>query len=247
MNSTQFLDVAALEELKNYDTPTVANALDYFGIRSRTAGFMSPRIRSQVTSAKPMVGYTVTAKCSASTPPTDAQMKLLRPYYEALRGTPQAVAVIQDTDPTPVGSFWGEVNVSIHKALGCVGTVTEGGVRDLNEVEELDFGYFSACILVSHGYVHLEDVDCPVEVGGMTVYPGELIHADRHGVLVVPAEAAPSLAEACRAAAHAEEPVITRCREAFSKGELVQIDDLMQWRKEMVDRRNQATVRFTQE
>lgn len=139
------------------------------------------------------------------------------------------------------------MNISIHKALGCVGAVPEGGVRDLNEEEEFDFGYFSTCILVSHGYIHLEELGCPVEPGGMTVYPGELIHADRHGVLVVPSEPAPSLAEACRAAAHAGEPVIMRCREAFSKGELVQIDDLMQWRKEMANRRNTATARFTRE
>lgn len=95
MGRPRFLDAASLEELRDYDTPTVANALHCFGSRSRTIGFMMPRIRSQVKSAMPMVGYAVTAKCSALASPTDAQMELLRPYYEALRDTPQAVAVIR--------------------------------------------------------------------------------------------------------------------------------------------------------
>ncbi len=240
----KFLSSEVLDQLKQYDTPTVSNALEFFGIRPKTKGFMLSGIRSSIAIDTPMVGYAVTAKCSAVNPPSADQMALWKPYYEKVLSTPVAVSVIQDVDPVPVGSFWGEVNASTHKALGCVGTITEGGVRDLNEVEKLEFGYFSSCVLVSHAYIHLEEVDCPVEIGGMTVFPGDLIHADRHGAIVIPHEIAEELPEACRAAMYAEEPVIQNCREAFTSSRTVSIEDLMGWRKEMQKRKQEAIAKF---
>lgn len=157
-------------------------------------------------------------------------------YYAKVQATSApAIAVIEDVDPQPVGSFWGEVQGSVHKALGCVGVVTNGGVRDLDEVERLGFRYFASCILVSHAYVHLEAYDCPVRVGGLTVRPGDLLHADKHGVVLIPKEIAPALAEACRAAQWAEEPVIQGCRKGFASG--IRLEDLKEWRQEMARRR----------
>ena len=240
-----FASKDVLDELKKYDTPTVSNALEFFELQPKVKGFMNHTMQSAIKIDEPMVGYAVTAKCSASYPPTPAQMALVEQHYANVLNTPQAVTVIQDVDPAPIGSFWGEVNVSQHKALGSVGTITEGGVRDLTEIEKIGFGYFSTCILVSHAYIHMEDVNCPVQAGGITVYPGDLIHADRHGALVVPNEIVGELADACKAAMYAEEPVIENCRKAYLKGETVKVADLMEWRKELQARKKEAIAKFS--
>ena len=126
-----------IEELGSFDTPTVSNAIERFNIRSRVEGFMSPKIRSIFPDMPPMVGYACTAKISATQPPTDAQKELIYEYYQSIldcEGPP--IAVIQDVDESPIGSFWGEVQANTHKALGCMGVVTNGGVRDLDEVRQ---------------------------------------------------------------------------------------------------------------
>jgi len=177
-------------------------------------------------------------------PPTDAQKSFPEQYYETLHVSPKpTITVIQDTDPAPIGSFWGEVQATTHVALGCAGVVTSGGVRDLDEVEPLGFEYYSSCILVSHAYIHIVEFGCPVDVGGITINPGELVFADKHGVIVIPEKITPYLAEACRAAAAAEQPVLANCRNYF--GKLVPMDDLKKWRGEMAKLRNEATEKFT--
>lgn len=238
------LTAAQIADLEQFDTPTVANAIEFFNVRPKTAGFMRPGIRKVFDNGKRMVGYAVTARISATTPPTEAQKPLAAKYYASVKAAPKpAVTVLQDLDPAPTGSFWGEVQVSIHRALGCVGVITNGGVRDLDEVKSLDFEYFSSCLLVSHAYIHVEAVDCPVEVGGLSIRPGDLLHADIHGVAVIPAAVAPHLAEACRAAQDAETPVIGNCRGHFAAGD-VDVARLAEWRAEMLARRGQALEKF---
>jgi 4-hydroxy-4-methyl-2-oxoglutarate aldolase len=239
------LTAAQIEELKQFDTPTIANAIEFFNVQPKTQGFMKPGIRKVFDNGRRMVGYAVTAKIAATTPPTEAQKPLAAQYYASVQAAPKpTVTVLQDLDPEPIGSFWGEVQVSIHRSLGCVGVVTNGGVRDLDEVKQLDFEYFSSCLLVSHAYIHLEAVACPVEVGGLTVRPGDLLHADIHGVAVIPAAVAPHLAAACRAAQDAEMPVIGNCRKHFAAGD-VDVSRLAEWRAEMTARRGQALERFS--
>ena len=121
--------------------------------------------------------------------------------------------MIKDLDyPNAIGSFWGEVNGNIHKALGCVGTVTDGGVRDLDEVEELGFHFFASDVLVSHAYVHLEAIGCPVNIGGVEVRPGDLIHGDKHGVITIPSEIAARIADASTQMEDWERPIIEHCQ-----------------------------------
>jgi regulator of RNase E activity RraA len=195
---------------------------------------MTPEIKCILPYGKTMIGYACTARISATNPPTPEQAEMMMKYYEKLQRTPRpSIAVIQDMDPAPVGSFWGEVNATVHKALGCVGTVTDGGVRDLNEVGPLGFGFFAKCLLVTHAYVHIEEFDCPVTVGGLTVYPGDLLAADRHGAILIPAGIGKQLAEACKKAADAEMPVLEGCRKAIAKGEEVNLEELKKWRAEM--------------
>lgn len=227
-----------LEELVQFDSPTVSNAIESFNIRPRTEGFMGPQIKCIIPYDKPIVAYAATAKMSASKPATPQQRKMIIDYYRKVKEMASpTIAVIQDIDPVPIGSFWGDVHASIHKALGCVGAITNGGVRDIDGVKELGFRFFASCVLVSHAYDHIEEYDCPVEVGGLTIHPGDLLHADKHGVILIPHEIAPMLADACRKVQYYEEPVLRGCREKFEEG--IEIDELIKLREEMARRRDE--------
>lgn len=239
------LTIQQIEELKKFDTPTISNGIEFFGVRPKFEGFTKPSIRKVFANDKRIAGYACTAKISALKPPTDLQKKLQNLYYAKVKDAPKpTITVIEDIDPQPIGAFWGEVQVTMHRSLGCVGVVTNGGVRDLDEVKDLDFEYFSSCLLVSHVFVHVEAVDCPVSIGGLTIKSGDLIHADKHGVIVIPSEVAPYLAEACRAAQDAEMPVLSNCRKHFAKGD-ADAQSIEAWRAEMNDRRAKYTEKFS--
>lgn len=184
-----------LAELRRFSSPTLCNAIEVFDICPRSAGFMGPEIRSQLPMAEPVVGYAATATIRAAQKPEKQASRA--DYWRAILEVPAPrIVVLQDLDnPPAVGSFWGEVNVTVHKALGCIGTITNGGVRDLDEVERLGFGYLASATIVSHAYVHIVDYAVPVEVGGLTIRPGDLLFADRHGALLIPPEVAPYLAD----------------------------------------------------
>lgn len=232
-----YLTQEQLDELKQFDSPTVYNAVDTFHVRPATQGFTRPGLALRVPLETPMVGYAVTAKVSAMHPNPDAAANLVAYYDTVARVPAPAIAVIQDTDTEPIGSFWGEVQATSHMALGCVGTITQGGVRDLNEAGPMGFYFFSTQVMVARGYTHVDAWDCPVEVCGLTINPGDLIHADRHGAVVIPAEIADRVAEACRAAQKAELAVLTPCREAIRAGVRPTAEQMGQWRREMNQKR----------
>jgi len=227
-----------LHELQQFDSPIISDAIELFAFRSQIEGFMSTEIKSIFPGQKPVVGYDCNSKITASKPPTEKQKSLNYDYYNYVKNARKPTfVVIEDLDPRPVGSFWGEVNASVHKSLGCVGVITNGGVRDLDQVKELNFAYFASCVLVSHGYAHLVDFNCEVEVGGMKVKPGDLFHADKHGVVLIPEEITPQVAEACRKIQYAEEVLIKNCQQRFGAG--VKVDELKGWREETIRRKTQ--------
>ena len=118
----------------------------------------------------------------------------------------------QDLDyPNVIGSFWGEVQSNIHTRLGCVGTVTDGGVRDLDEMRAKGFNAFATEVLVSHAYVHIVDANVPVTVGGLTVTPGDIIMGDKHGVIGIPKEIAAEIPAAAKAVEARERTIIDLC------------------------------------
>ena len=203
-----------IEALKRYSTPTLSNAIELFNLRPRNAGFMSGDIRCIFPDFGVMVGYASTAAIMAEHPETGGGQTSGYEYWKSVLQVPAPrVAVIQDLDqPTAIGSFWGEVNGNIHRALGCVGTVTNGGVRDLDEVHAMGFHFFASQVIVSHAYVHLVDFGIPVKIGGVVVHPGDLIHADKHGVLMVPKEVVPELPEAVRKIEAKERRIIDHCQ-----------------------------------
>lgn len=228
-----------LEELGGFDGPTICNALEVFNLRPRTAGFAKPGMVCRTPSQKPMIGYAATAKVSALHPTPNAAEKLIA-YYAMVRDMADpTIAVIQDIDAEPVGSFWGEVQATTHMALGCVGTVTHGGVRDVREAGELGFQFYSTELHISHGYTHIEDFNGPVVVRGLMVHPGDLLFADMYGVVQIPHDVAPKLAEVCRKVAAAELPMLEPCRKAIQAGVKPTNEELLAWRKAMEQKRKE--------
>jgi regulator of RNase E activity RraA len=160
-----------------------------------------------------MVGYACTAAIlSAQQPPNPRRVRRTE-YWEYTRNAPAPrVTVMQDYSEEPGGAYWGEVNANIHRALGSVGVITNGTVRDVEEVHPLGFHFFAAGVQVSHGYAHLEDFNRPVRIFDILVHPGDLVHADRHGVVVIPPEVAHRVADAAAEIERREKPIIALCQ-----------------------------------
>jgi regulator of RNase E activity RraA len=182
---------------------------------------MSAEIRCLFPDFGALVGYAVTARFAANQPGTQPASRY--DFWKRLLEIPEPrVVVLQDLDQPPgVGAYFGEVQTTIHQRLGCIGVVTNGHVRDLDEVHTLGFHCFAGGVCVSHAYVHLIDFGSAVNVGGTTVHPGDLLHADKHGVLVVPKEIARDLPAAAAKIVERERRIISHCQSPdFSLEEL---------------------------
>jgi 4-hydroxy-4-methyl-2-oxoglutarate aldolase len=185
-----------LAALARYDAPTLANAIETFDLQPRDVGFADSRIRCMFPELGRMVGFAATATIVARGAPAEdwagAGNDALYAHVRTVRGP--RVVVVQDLDHPPAhGALWGEVHATIFGALGCVGCVTDGSVRDLDEARRMGFHFFASGPSVSHAYVRVETVGEPVEIGGLRVAPGDLLHADQHGVLKIPLEIAAEL------------------------------------------------------
>lgn len=203
-----------LGQLGQFSTPSIANAIETFDIQPRDQGFMTPDIKCMFPGLGNMVGHAVTAVITAKDASAEYMEESNEDYFNMILSVPEPrVMVIQDLDyPNPIGSFWGEVNANLHQALGCVGTVTDGGVRDLDEMLELGFFAFASEVLVSHAYVHIVDMGKPVTVGGLQVNNGDIIVGDKHGVLSVPSSIAADVPDAVRRVEDAERDLIALCQ-----------------------------------
>lgn len=210
------LSPETLALLRKTDTPTICNALEHV-MGGRTAqGFTRTPVVAADPTLPPIVGFARTARIRASSPAQKpaAEVRALRmAYYEyAVSGDGPTVVVIEDTDwPHCIGGFWGEMQVAQHKGLGVAGTLTNGVLRDLGM---LDPGYqvIAGSIGPSHAFVHVTDIDIPVSVFGMQVKPNDLIHADRHGGVVIPAEFIDSMPAAIDVTLRKEVPILTAAR-----------------------------------
>lgn len=210
-----------LDALRQLSTPTVSNAIELFDVRPYNQGFLSPDIRCLFPDLGTMAGYAVTARFAARQPGTRPAPRY--DFWQHLLETPEPrVVVMEDLDNPPgVGAYFGEVQTNVHRRLGCVGVVTNGHVRDLDEVRAMGFHCFAGGVCVSHAHVHLIDFGLPVAVGGMTVQPGDLIHADKHGVLIVPNEVARDVPRMAAKVAEREQRIIAHCQSRnFSLEEL---------------------------
>ncbi len=208
---TDCLTAKELEALRRWPTCAVANAIELFNIRPRNEGFMLPEIKCVFPDLGPMIGYAVTGVITADSP--EGRRVSPPEWWKEIQKIPEPrVVVLHDIDRPVVGSFWGEVQGNTHKALGCVGTVTDGSVRDLDEVREIGFHFFSSCVSVSHAYVHLVEIGVPVKVGGLVVKPGDIILGDKHGVISIPMEIARDVPKAAQMVEDWERVVINFCK-----------------------------------
>jgi 4-hydroxy-4-methyl-2-oxoglutarate aldolase len=219
------LSLEQLEALRKYNTPTIANAIEIFNIRGRHLGFLPHQIRSLLPEIGPIVGYAVTSVTRAE-PPSEPGPDLNADYLRYVAAQPgPKIAVGQDLDNPPgLGAQFGEVNATIHKKLGCVGHVTDGCPRDLDEVRALGFGLYGLNPCVSHAYIRLVDFGKPIKLAGVEVMPGDLIHADKHGVCLIPLDIADRLVDACAEVERLERPLLDHCRsEAFDLEEYIRL------------------------
>lgn len=191
-----------LLELKRWNTPTIYNGWEQVTRHDAAAdAFNLEETRDFMPQMGPMVGYAVTVVCQ----PGDAAHPRKNPRawsqyrrYVARRPGPKIV-VVQDLDrPATFGAFWGEVNSNLHRALGCVGTICDGAIRDLDEMTNAGFKALARRLAVGHAHSCPVRWDCEVEVFGRRIRPGQLIHADKHGFLAVPEGEEARLLEAAR-------------------------------------------------
>jgi len=206
-----------LEKLKQFDSCTIANAIEEFDIRLRNAGFADSSIRCLFEDFPPMVGYAATVRIRTAEPPMEGHSYFDRlDWLDHVLSIPAPrVVVIQDMDSHPgLGSFIGEIHASILLALGCVGAVTNGGVRDLPAVRAMNFPLFARNVCVSHAFAHIFDFGKPLEMGHLEVQPGDLIHGDRHGFQTIPVEIADKVPARAHRIAEEEQEIIRVCRSA---------------------------------
>jgi regulator of RNase E activity RraA len=209
------LTAADLEALRGLDACMVANAIETFGARLRNEGFVDHTVRSLFPELTPMVGYAATVRIRGSAPPTAARAYADRTdWLDYIMSLPSPrVVVVQDTATKPgLCSLVGEVHMSILQALDCVGVVTNGAVRDIPAARRAGFHYFAGNVALSHGYVHIIEFGEPVEIGGLTIGSGELLHADLHGVQSVPAALVPQIPVAAARIFAREQALIALCR-----------------------------------
>jgi 4-hydroxy-4-methyl-2-oxoglutarate aldolase len=179
-------DGADLDALATFGTPTIANALEILGMVP-TEGFTDGSLQRMVGS-RPFVGWALTATMVSAEPRGDDEAFVATEAYWAYvaGGRPPSVVVVQDLDPHPLGAMYGEVQGRLHRALDVAGIITSGAVRDIPELAAIGLPVIGHHQCVSHAYARFRDLDVEVTVGGLRIRPGDLLHADGHGVQRIP-------------------------------------------------------------
>ncbi|MFW8635596.1 RraA family protein [Cribrihabitans pelagius] len=206
-----------LDLLKRVDTPTVCNAIEVAQGKRGFDAFTRGTMLCSDPSAGAMAGYARTAKIAAVAPPEEPPeviRKRRMDYYRHMAsGSGPAVTVVEDLDfPHCIGAYWGEINTTVHKGFGISGALTNGVMRDLGDLPE-GFPVVAGSIGPSHGFVHVREVGTPVSIFGLTVNDGDLVHADRHGALVIPPEVTGDLEQAIRKLLDTERLILEPARQ----------------------------------
>lgn len=206
-----FVGPDMLAYLRQYDTPTICNALDLaMPEKSRLTGFTRTQFVALDPSLPPIVGYARTAMIRSTSPfcPAEKRAKALEYYEYTSKGAGPTIVVVQDIDANPgLGAHWGEVHTALHQKLGSVGAITNGSFRDIDDSAK-GFQVLGGSVNPSHAYVHVVDYGSEVEIFGMNVKHGDLLHADQHGAVVIPAEAVDKLPAAINMIAAREKVIL---------------------------------------
>jgi len=185
----RILTHSQLLQLKRWNTPTIYNGWEAITQHDRSLWMNQEETRDFMPQMGPMIGYAVTLKIEPSNPEHQHRNKQAWSAYRRYMGEVPGpkIVVVQDLDkPRVIGSFWGEVNANVHRALGCVGTITDGAIRDVDEMTNAGFKAIAKRLCVGHAYVIPVEWGMEVKVFGTTISPGQLIHADKHGFLAIP-------------------------------------------------------------
>jgi len=209
------LDHEQLQALRRLDACLLANTIETFNLRLRNEGFVDHTVRSLFPEFAPMVGYAATVRIRGSAPPMAGTAFSDRgEWWDYIAQLPAPrVVVVQDVGSRPgLCSLVGEVHMEVLRQLRCVGVITNGSVRDIPAARSAGFHYFAGSIAVSHGYVHVVDFGQQVQIGGLKIGSGELLHGDLHGVQSVPLSIAAQLPAAAAAIRAREQALIALCR-----------------------------------
>lgn len=204
-----------LESLRRLDACTLANAIETFHERLRNEGFVDHTLRCLFPRLQPMVGYAATIKIRGSSPPTVAGPYADRTdWWDYIVSLPEPrVVVVEDVASRPgLGSLVGAVHMNILRALHCVGVVTNGSVRDIPASESAGFHLFAGSVSVSHAYVHIVEIGKSVEIGGLKIQSGDLLHGDMHGVQSIPLDIAARIPPVAANITAREQALIALCR-----------------------------------
>jgi len=208
---------ADFAELAKYDTPTICNALEIVAPERRAYGFNRKPLICPFPELKPIVGYARTATIRSREPSLMSksdQRDLRAAYYDMVAADPApSITVIQDLDGPDAGfgAFWGEVQSTIHKGLGCLGVVTDGCIRDI-DMWAPGFQALAVSIMPSHAHVHLVSINLEVSIAGMVVRPNDVLHADRHGAVVIPNDMVKKVPDACELLTRREAVILTAAK-----------------------------------
>ena len=209
LNNDEFRNLKALGSC------AVANAIERFHVQLRNEGYTEDGVTCRFPEMPPVLGYAMTLKVRSGAPPTKGKVFFENTdWWNVLLAVPSPrILVIQDMDRTPgVGALVGEVHAAILKSLGCIGVVTNGAVRDLQRIRPLGFQMFSGTLSVSHAYSHMVHIGGAVQIGGLEISPGDLLHGDCHGIVRVPKELASRIPATAAALRQKEEDIIAYCQ-----------------------------------
>jgi len=216
-SQTSTLTDKILRELEQLDSCTVSNAVEQFHLRTRNEGYVNGSVRCIFPQFGPKVGYAATARIRTSATPIGGRCYYDRPEWWSYLLTVPAprFIVAEDIDHVPgLGALFGEIHANIARALKCSAYVTNGSVRDLPGIQAAGLQVFAGNIAVSHAYAHVVEFGEPVEIGGLQVKPGDLLHGDQHGVLSVPSSIAGDIARIADELLKTEKELIVFCRSA---------------------------------
>jgi regulator of RNase E activity RraA len=207
------LSAEQLAGIRRFDTCTIANAIEHFGVRLRNEGFTRPGLHCVTGDSPRLLGYAATSKIRSADPPAVGSFYHDRTdWWAAIQKLPiPRIAVIQDIDSC-VGSALGEIHAAILKAFHCNGAITNGAVRDVGKIAELPFPTFASAVSVSHSYTHMVGYGGAVEIFGLRIPYGTLLYADRHGVISIPAEIAADLPRVAAEIRAKEQRIIDVCK-----------------------------------
>lgn len=212
---TQVLTPEQLGAIRRFDTCTIADAIECFGVRLRNEGFTRPGISPVTGPDERILGFAATFRVKSTDPPvTGGRFADRTDWWSVIEHQPRPrIAVFEDLNgDTGEGSCIGEVHGAILKAFGCEGVITDGLVRDVPSLRKLGLPVFAKSLTVSHSYMHIIDFGIPVEIFGLTVHPGDLLYADCHGVLAIPVGIAAKLPEVAERISRKDRSIIEICQ-----------------------------------